>query len=79
MRSASWLGVSGPSSYRYPTPEERFSIRRGCTYLLSLVAEGTLRPARLITHRLPFRRMGEAYELAYRREKSMIGTVFLWR
>jgi hypothetical protein len=34
---------------------------------------------RLITHHLPFRRMGEAYELAYRREKSMIGTLSLWR
>jgi threonine dehydrogenase-like Zn-dependent dehydrogenase len=73
------ISVSGMSPYRYPTPEERFSVRNGCSYLLSLMADGALKPARLITHRLPYRRTVEAYEMAYHREKGMVGTVFLWR
>lgn len=75
------IGVSGRAPYLYPIGEEedRFSVRRGCAYLLSLMEEGTLKPQRLITHRLPYERMVEAYEMAYRREKAMIGVVFLWR
>jgi threonine dehydrogenase-like Zn-dependent dehydrogenase len=72
------IAVNGMAMYLYPTPEERFNVRNSCAYLLSLMAEGTIRPVRLITHRLPYWKMVEAYELAYRREKSMIGTVFSW-
>ncbi len=40
---------------------------------------GVLEPERLITHRLPCDRMVEAYEMAYRREKSMLGVIFEWQ
>jgi threonine dehydrogenase-like Zn-dependent dehydrogenase len=56
----------------------RFTIGRGCQYLLHLMEEEAIRPADLITHRLPYDRAHEAYEMAYRRDKSMIGAVFTW-
>lgn len=73
------ISVGGQSPYRYPAGEPRFSTERGCQYLLSLMVDGRLQPERLITHRLPFARMVEAYDMADRREKSMIGVVFDWR
>lgn len=72
------ISVSGQSPYRYPGEGPRFTTERGCEYLLGLIAEGELQPARLITHRFPYPQMAAAYEMAYRREKSMIGAVFDW-
>lgn len=73
--------VSGLPSYAYPmlAGAQRFSIARGCQYLLTLMDEGRLHPSDLITHRLPYDRALEIYEMAYQREKSMIGAVMLWR
>jgi 2-desacetyl-2-hydroxyethyl bacteriochlorophyllide A dehydrogenase len=48
-------------------------------FLLDRMETGLLDPSAIITHRLPCERMGEAYELAYARDKSMIGTVFQWQ
>lgn len=73
------ISINGASAYRYPAGEARFSIERGCEYLLTLMVDGRLQPGRLITHRLPFHRMVEAYDLADRREKTMVGVVFDWR
>jgi len=41
--------------------------------------EGRLEPKRLITHRFPYTEMVEAYEMAYRREKEMLGVIFQWK
>ena len=38
-----------------------------------------LQPSRLITHRLHYTEMVQAYEMAYAREKSMLGVIFNWR
>ena len=85
------IAVAGVAPYAYPAiqapasgrPVEstgaRFSRARGCEYLLDLIQERRLQPARLVTHRLPYGRLGEAYEMALHREKSMIGVVFDWR
>ena len=43
------------------------------------MADGRLEPKRLITHRFPYTEIVQAYEMAYRREKSMLGVVFDWR
>lgn len=48
-------------------------------FLLDRMEKGQLDPSSIITHRLPCERMAEAYELAYQRDKTMIGTVFLWQ
>jgi threonine dehydrogenase-like Zn-dependent dehydrogenase len=43
------------------------------------MADGRLEPKRLITHRMHYSQMVEAYEMAYHREKSMLGVIFDWR
>ena len=73
------IAVNGQAPYRYPIADERFSLLRSCEHLLAMMRDGSLQPGRLITHRLPPERMTEAYEMAYRRDKSMVGVVFEWR
>jgi threonine dehydrogenase-like Zn-dependent dehydrogenase len=85
------IAVAGAAAYDYPLiqplapgrPSEAASARfdriHGCAYLLDLMQERRLQPGRLITLRLPCARLVEAYEMAFRREKSMIGVVFDWR
>jgi threonine dehydrogenase-like Zn-dependent dehydrogenase len=43
------------------------------------MSDGRLEPKRLITHRLHYTQMAEAFEMAYRREKGMLGVVFDWQ
>ena len=43
------------------------------------MADGRLEPKRLITHRFHYSEMAQAYEMAYRREKSMLGVIFTWQ
>jgi threonine dehydrogenase-like Zn-dependent dehydrogenase len=72
--------------------ENRFSAVRGCAFILSLMVEprqdlpskgdgrhGFLEPKRLITHRFHYTEMAQAYEMAYRRDKSMLGVIFQWQ
>jgi threonine dehydrogenase-like Zn-dependent dehydrogenase len=80
------IAVSGPSGYLYPQAsqsvmqiQDRFAAQRACTHVLSLMADGVLEPKRLITHRFHYLDMAQAYEMAYRREKSMLGVIFDWR
>jgi threonine dehydrogenase-like Zn-dependent dehydrogenase len=85
-KGISLIAVSGPAGYLYPGAtgnpaliENRFAADRACTYILSLMADGLLEPKRLITHRFHYTEMVKAYEMAYRREKSMLGVIFDWR
>ena len=77
--SLKWFYAKSPSivaAHRFnPAVNE---AQKDFDYMLFLMAERKLRPDRLITHRLPYQRMIEAYEMAYRREKTMIGSVFVW-
>ena len=78
-KGISLIAVSGPSGYLYPAAEEdRFEWNHAWAFILSLMADGRLKPSRLITHRYPYTEMVQAYEMAYRREKSMLGVVFSW-
>lgn len=80
-KSLTIKAVAGMPPYLYPLPDgtPRFSVARGCEYLLHLMEEGAIRPADLITHRFPYDRAVEAYEMAFAREKSMVGVVFQWK
>ena len=73
--------VSGLPAYPYPLPDgsPRFSVVRGCEYLLHLMEDGAIRPADLITHRLSYQQAKDAYEMAFGRDKSMVGVVFKWK
>ena len=68
-----------PGLLAAPQAEERFSWNRSCEHLLTLMAEGKLEPKLLITHRLHYTEMAKAYEMAYHREKTMLGVTFDWR
>jgi len=73
--------VGGPTPYLFPLQDgaDRWVRDNGLRYLLHLMEDGALEPDHLITHRLPYDRAVEAYEMAYHREKSMIGTIFQWK
>jgi threonine dehydrogenase-like Zn-dependent dehydrogenase len=77
-KGISLIAVSQQAGYLYPTPENRFDDIRACAHTLSLMAEGRLEPKRLITHRFHYTEMVEAYEMAFHREKSMLGVIFNW-
>ncbi len=77
-KGISLIAVQGQAGYPYPTPEDRFSWGRSCAHILSLMADGRLEPKRTVTHRLHYTEMVRAYEMAYRREKSMLGVIFQW-
>ena len=79
-KALSLISVSGQVGYLYPAADEsRMSWNRQCQHVLALMADGLLRPSTLVTHRLPYTRMQEAYEMAFRREKDMLGVIFNWQ
>jgi len=86
IKGVSLIAVSGPAGYLYPNAsdnpfliEDRYAAERSADHMLSLMADGRLEPKRLITHRFHYSEMAQAYEMAYRREKSMLGVVFSWQ
>lgn len=79
IKGISLIAVCEADGYLYPSREERFDAERSCEHVLSLMQEGRLEPYRLITHRFPYTEMVEAYEMAYRREKEMLGVIFQWK
>jgi threonine dehydrogenase-like Zn-dependent dehydrogenase len=86
IKGISLIAVSGPAGYLYPNAssdplltDDRYAADRGAAHVLSLMADGRLEPKRLITHRFHYSEMGQAYEMAYRREKSMLGVIFEWQ
>jgi len=88
-KGISLIAVSGPAGYLYPTAGDRadqvgnqYAADRNAAHVLSLMAapDGAprLEPKRLITHRFHYSDMAQAYEMAYAREKSMLGVIFTW-
>ena len=76
-----------PLGYEYPyfskekhgeTAVDRFRVKNTVPHLLRLMEDGLLEPKRLITHRFHYSEMVKAYEMAARREKSMLGVIFTW-
>ena len=85
-KGISLIAVSGTAGYLYPsatgTPlhiEDHYAADREAAHVLSLMADGRLEPKRLITHRFHYGDMAQAYEMAYRREKGMMGVIFDWQ
>jgi threonine dehydrogenase-like Zn-dependent dehydrogenase len=86
IKGISLIAVSGPAGYLYPNAssdplltDDHYAADRAAVHMLSLMADGRLEPKRLITHRFHYSEMAQAYEMAYRREKSMLGVVFKWQ
>ena len=80
LKGVSIIAANGAAGYLYPgDAEDRFSWNRSCEHVLSLMAQGVLEPKRLTTHRLHYTEIAVAYEMAYHRDKNMLGVVFDWR
>ena len=56
----------------------RFNLRRNLAAIFDWMAAGTLDLAPIISHRVPFDRMREAYELARAHSKQLTAAVFDW-
>jgi len=70
---------AGAAPFLECLPEEiRFNVRRNLQYVLSLMATGVLSFKPLISHRLPWHRMQEAYDLARQHAKALTAAVFDW-
>jgi threonine dehydrogenase-like Zn-dependent dehydrogenase len=57
----------------------RFNLRRDLAYVFDLMASGDLPLGPVISHRFPYDRMREAYELANQHSKQLSAAVFDWR
>ena len=79
IKGISLVAVSGTAGELYPRAEERFTDTLNVPHVLALMADGRLEPKRLVTHRFRYTEMARAYEMAFRREKSMLGVLFDWR
>jgi threonine dehydrogenase-like Zn-dependent dehydrogenase len=61
-------------------PEEiRFNLRRNLIAIFEWMAVGTLNLDPVISHRIPYGRMCDAYELARKHDKTLTAAVFDWR
>jgi threonine dehydrogenase-like Zn-dependent dehydrogenase len=79
-KGISLIAVSTRGGYLFPSEgEDRFNAVRERTHTLSLMEDGGLEPKRLITHRLHYTELVQAYEMAFNREKSMLGVIFQWK
>jgi threonine dehydrogenase-like Zn-dependent dehydrogenase len=60
-------------------PEEiRFNLRRNLIAIFVWMASGALDLSPILSHRIPFQRMQDAYELARNHDKSLTTAVFDW-
>jgi threonine dehydrogenase-like Zn-dependent dehydrogenase len=85
-KGTSLIAVSGRAGYLYPdtSPDpyrtaDRYAWDHIADHVVSLMADGLLEPSRLITHRFHYSEMVKAYEMAYHREKNMLGVIFNWQ
>ena len=79
LKGISLIAVNGTAPYQYPQANaDRMEWNKQCEFVLQLMADGNLRPSRIVTHRMHYSRMKDAYEMAYYREKTMLGVVFRW-
>ncbi len=73
------LGSGGSPRVECDPGDLRFNLRRNLEYILDLMARGELSLGKIISHRLPARRMKEAYEMAKEHSKTLVAAVFDWK
>ena len=79
LKGISLIAVNGTAPYQYPQANaDRMEWNKQCEFVLQLMADGSLRPSDVVTHRMHYSRMKDAYEMAYHREKTMLGVIFRW-
>ena len=79
-KGISLVAVSARAGNIHPaTDRDRFDRKTAVRFVLDLMADGSLKPSRLVTHRMPYTEMATAYEMIDRREKKMLGVIFEWQ
>ncbi len=79
IKGISLIAVCHTDPDLYPAMSPETGQQRHRPHLLSLMAQGLLEPKRLVTHRLHYTQIAEPYEMALRRDKTMMNVVFDWR
>lgn len=78
-KGISLIAASGVTEDTYPSEtDQRWSPERRGEHILGLMADGRLQPSKLITHRMHYTEIAQAYELMETRDKNMLGVVFDW-
>ena len=81
-KAVTLIAVSGGDPSLYPRPAGLSGMAAGTRHhrphVLQLMADGVLRPSKLITHRLHYTEMQQAYDMAFKRDKTMMNVVFDW-
>ncbi len=77
-KGISLISVNGRVGNMFPANEDLYSGESLCKQMLGYMAQGSLSPSSLISHRMIYSDMGHAYEMAYRREKNMLNVIFDW-
>jgi threonine dehydrogenase-like Zn-dependent dehydrogenase len=72
------LGAGFAPKVDCPPDDIRFNTRRNLEYILDLMTFHRPRIGSVISHRFPFGRMKEAYELAKGHSKDLVAAVFDW-
>jgi threonine dehydrogenase-like Zn-dependent dehydrogenase len=73
------LGAGFAPTVDCPPADIRFNTRRNLEYILDLMTFHKPRIGSVISHRFPFSRMQDAYELAKGHSKDLVAAVFDWR
>lgn len=80
-KGISLVAVNRGDAALYP-PAEGVDVHQGTwrhrAHVLQLMADGLVRPSMLVTHRLHYSELLQAYEMAIRREKNMMNVLFDW-
>ena len=83
-KGISLIAVNGTAGYLFPgdphEPERFLMETTLARHILSLMADGKLgAPGSSSTHRLHYSEIKKAYDMAYDRQKTMLGVIFDWR
>ncbi len=89
-KGISLIAVSGTAGYLYPAAgkqpmqvDDHFAWDRMADHVVSLMAASDnrpyLEPKRLVTHHFHYSEIVQAYEMAFHREKEMLGVIFNWQ
>ena len=72
------IGAGFSSRVECGPQDLRFNLRRNLEYILDLMSSKRLNVEPLISHRVPYQQMREAYELARAHSKELIAAAFDW-
>lgn len=72
------VGAGSSARVECPPEEIRFNLRRNLTAIFEWMAAGKLDLSPILSHRIPYDRMRDAYEMARAHDKSLTAAVFDW-